>query len=94
MFIAKKREDVGLQKEIDSLLDAMSSMPKDSVDYQKMVEQLVKLYSLKEDNSKSRLSKDTLAIVGGNLTGILIIVLVEQKSVITSVAKNFLLKAH
>lgn len=94
MFNAKKREDLGLQKEIDALLEAMSSTDRGSVDYHKMVDQLVKLYSLKEDTSKGRVSADTLAIVGGNLAGILTIVLAEKSSVITSVAKGFILKSR
>ena len=94
MFNANKREDFGLQKEIDALLEAMSSIDRGSVDYAKMVDQLVKLYSLKEDNSKTRISADTLAIVGGNLAGILTIVLAEKSSVITSVAKGFILKSR
>lgn len=94
MFNAKKHEDTGLQKVIDELLESMTDVDKASVEYAAKVDQLVKLYSLKEDKTKSRVSADTLAIVGGNLAGILTIVLAEKSSVITSVAKGFILKAR
>lgn len=93
MFNAKKTEDTGLQKIIDQHLEAMT-IETDTVEYARKVDQLTKLYSLKEDKSKSKLSADTLAIVAGNLAGIVIIVAAEKSSVLTSVAKNFILKAR
>lgn len=94
MFITRKSEDLGLQKEIDSLLEVMSTTDKDSVDYAKMVDQLAKLYSLKEKSSDKRISPDTLAIVAGNLVGILMIVGHEKAHVVTSKALGFILKAR
>lgn len=86
-------EDAGLQKVIDSHVEAMANASSDE-QYQKMMNQYIQLITLQKQNASKPLSKDTMAIVAGNLAGILTIVLVEQKSVITSVARNFILRAH
>lgn len=92
MFNRNKNADTGLQTVIDAHIASMADV--NDPEYAVKVDQLTKLYSLKEDNSKSKLSADTLAIVAGNLAGILTIVLAEKSSVITSVGKNFILKAR
>lgn len=94
MFINRKEEDPGLTKVIDSHLASMSNEDPGSVEYARKVEQLVKLYSLKEANSKRKVSADTLAIVAGNLAGILMIVGHEKAHVVTSKALGFILKAR
>lgn len=95
MFIKKtSHEDWALQKEIDALLLDMYNEDKGSKEYLTKVDQLVKLYSLKEDKSKNRVSADTLAIVAGNLAGILMIVGHEKAHVVTSKALGFILKAR
>lgn len=86
--------DQALQKEIDALLASMLDDDKGSKEYLTKVDQLVKLYSLKEDTSKKRVSPDTLAIVLGNIAGIFVIVAAEKQSVITSKALSFILKAR
>jgi hypothetical protein len=92
MFNRNKHEDTGLQTVIDAHIASMTDA--NDPEYPAKVDQLAKLYSLKEDTSKSKLSADTAAIVAGNLLGILTIVLAEKSSVITSVGKNFILKAR
>ncbi|HET9785578.1 MAG TPA: hypothetical protein VFP47_00505 [Pyrinomonadaceae bacterium] len=94
MFITRKSEDQGLQKVIDAHLDSMVDEDPGSVEYARKVEQLTKLYSLKEKTSERRVSPDTLAIVAGNLAGILLIVGHEKAHVVTSKALGFILKAR
>lgn len=87
---------VGLNEAINSLLEEMSHLNGDSEEYAKMVEQLKTLYSLKEVDQKvdswKRVSADTLAIVGGNILGIVMIVGHERASVLTSKALTLLTK--
>lgn len=86
----------GVTEAITALLDEMSGHQGDSVEYAKMVDQLTKLYALKEIDHKvdapRRVSMDTLAVVGGNILGILMIVGHERTSVLTSKALTLLTK--
>lgn len=90
MIIKRKNDDQGLQNLIDQHVASMTN-EQDSVEYARKVDQLTKLYSLKDN--KSRVSADTLAIVAGNLAGILLIVGHEKAHVVTSKALGFILKA-
>lgn len=87
-------EDPALQAEIDALLSDMSNADRSSKEYLTMTDQLVKLYGLKDDKSKRRVSADTLAVVAGNLAGILLIVGHEKAHVVTSKALGFVMKAR
>lgn len=88
----------GVAEAITSLLEDMSGLNSDSPEYAKMVDQLTKLYALKEIDAKidhpRRVSADTLAIVGGNILGIVMIVGHERASVLTSKALTFLTKVR
>lgn len=93
MFTPKSTtEESGLQKAIDEILREMSQHSSDTEEYAKMADQLTKLYSLKEVDSKRRVSPDTLATVAANLLGIILIVGHERIHVVTSKALNFVLK--
>jgi hypothetical protein len=61
--------------------------------YAFIADQLVKLYKLKEIDSKRRVSPDMLVGVGANVFGILSILGYEKFGVITSKAFNILMKA-
>lgn len=90
MNLFQSNETSGLQKAIDDILSEMSSVPADSDDYAKMADQLVKLYNLKEVDSKRKISRDTLAVVIGNIVGIMWIARFERENVLTSKALMFL----
>lgn len=62
-------------------------------EYDTKLDQLTKLYAMKAQIPSRRLSADTLATVGANLAGILIIVGHERAHVVTSKALNFIMKA-
>jgi ribosomal protein S25 len=92
MFLKDPDEKSGLQKAIDDLLVEMEKINKDSDEYAKMADQLVKLYNLKEVDSKRKVSPDTLATVLGNLIGIALIIRHERENVLTSKALTFVQK--
>lgn len=95
MFTAKTpREASNLEKAIDTLLTQMSVVSCDSDEYAKMVVSLDKLYKLKEIDAPKRVSPDTLALIGGNIAGILLIIGHEKVNVITTKALGFVLKAR
>lgn len=87
-----KAEKTGLDLVIDKLLKEIADQDFYSEEYTTMVDQLVKLYSLKDNQSNKRVSKDTLVIVAGNLVGIVLIVGYERAHVVTSKALNFVQK--
>ena len=58
-------------------------------DYAKIVKQISKLNAIKEKDKTDRLSKDTIALVLGNIVGILLITNHEQLHVVTSKALPF-----
>lgn len=93
MFPAKSSDnDSALEQAIDGLFQELSLRQSDSEEYSTMVDQLTKLYKLKEINAPKPLSPDTLAIVVGNLVGIVLIVGHERMHLITSKALNFVLR--
>lgn len=79
-----------LDEEIDRLLSNMSEKDASTLEYSKMADQLVKLYSLKPKSK--RVSADTLAVVLGNLVVTAIIVGYERAHIMTTRAGNFTLK--
>lgn len=94
MFLAKKNEISPLDKTIDDLHNLMRNYLPESDNYAICVDQLTKLYAIKENTSSKRVSADTLAVVIGNLAGILVIVGHEKAHVVTSKALNFVMKAR
>lgn len=70
--------------QIDAVLDEMLRIGPDNEEYPKMLENLERLYKIKEGDRRDPVSKDTIALVLGNLLGIMVIVAYEQRHVITS----------
>ncbi len=94
MFKKTIEEDTALDGEINRLLNDMAIQERSSKEYQVMTDQLVKLYALKPKKPETRVSPDTLALVLGNLAGILVLVSHEKAHVVTSKALSFILKAR
>lgn len=69
-------------------MNDMKSMDGDSEEYVTCMNRLERLYKLKEKNAPRRINPDTWLIVGGNLAGILIIVVYEHGHVIASKAMS------
>ncbi len=91
MFTKKMNEPTGLEKAIDSVLSEMEALNSDDAEYAKMVDQLEKLYKIRNNNT-NRVSPDTLAIIAGNIAGILLIIHHEKANVVTSKAMSFVMK--
>lgn len=90
MFPKKSPEPTGLEKAIDSLLNEMAALNGDDAEYAKMADQLEKLYKLKAIDKPEKVSPDTLALIAGNLAGIIMIVGYERANVVTSKALGFI----
>lgn len=95
MFAPKSpnTNDVGLEKAIDNLLAELNGFTAETEEYAKITDQLTKLYALKPEKPE-RVSKDTLAVVIGNILGIVMIVGHERAHVVTSKALSFVLKTR
>jgi hypothetical protein len=85
----KKTEPTALDNEIERLLKVMEKMGPLDNKYADVADQLVKLYKLKEVDSKKRVSPDTLAAAATNIAGILLILNFEHAHVMTSKALGF-----
>lgn len=85
----KSEIDAKLDEEIIMVLDMLNSIPKTDDDYPTLVDQLSKLYELRH---KSRISKETLATIAANLTGIIVILSHERAHVIASKAFSLVKK--
>ncbi len=89
MFINRPVKKTKLDETIDNLLDGLAGYTAEEESYATMVDQLTKLYAIKSEEKTDRLSKDTLALVAGNLFGILLIVGHERAHVVVSKALPF-----
>lgn len=70
--------------EIDAVLDKMHAIGVDSEEYPTLMTYLERLHEIKAKVRRDPVSRDTIALVAGNLLGILLIVAYEQKHVMTS----------
>lgn len=77
---------------IEDILSRMQQLGVTSEEYPKLMTLLERLYKLKKTQNREPLSRDTIAMVGGNLMGILLIVAYEQKHVMTSKGFNHLIR--
>jgi hypothetical protein len=76
---------------IVKVLEAMQTYDQGDAEFATALENLERLTKLKEaEKQKSRVSPDTIAIVAGNLVGILVMVGYEQSHVMTSKALGLL----
>lgn len=73
-----------IDAQIECTLDQMHNLGVTSEEYPAMMTLLERLYELKAKERRQPVSRDTIALVAGNLLGILLIVAYEQKHVMTS----------
>lgn len=92
MFARKKQDPSRLTQAIDAIFDDMAGFTSDADEYEAMTDQLKKLYKLKAIDKPEHVCPDTLAIIAGNLIGIILILGYEQKNVITTKALMFVQK--
>lgn len=86
------RKDKTYDEPINAVLEEMKMYGPDTPEFQAALEQLERLNRMKAESQKSVVSADTAAIVLGNIVGILIIVGYERGHVVTTRAKDFVLK--
>lgn len=94
MQFPRPKEPSGLDQAIEQILAEMAGYNSDDDEYDKMTHQLEKLYAIKAINRPERVSRDTLAMIAGNITVALIVVAYEQKSIVTSRVGQFLMKVR
>ncbi len=93
MFGVFKGDEPSIYDEpIKQILANMDEYGPDSPEYTTLMNHLEGLVRIRAEHRPKRISPDTMAIVAGNLMGILIIVAYEQKHVMTSKAMGFILK--
>lgn len=88
----RTQEKTLLDQTIDNALLDLNRHEISSDEYAKILERVIMLSQLRKGEKSSPLSKDTLATVGANLLGILMIIKHEHVNVVTSRAMNLLLK--
>jgi hypothetical protein len=76
-------QNPALDAQIDAVLDEMQKIGVKNEKYAEMMTYLERLYELKAPERRKPISLDTMAIVAGNLLGILTIVAYEQKHIMT-----------
>ena len=91
MFQKPESED-RIEAAINRVLLEMQTTSPDSVKYGTLVSRLTELHSLKANNAKSKLSKETMLTVGANITGILLILYFERVEIVGSKALTFVKK--
>lgn len=87
-----KRPPTKLDEAIDTALAELATLKTTDADYNKTLDRVKELYALKEKNSPKRVSPDTMAVVLGNLAGIIWITQYERLHVVASKALGFVLK--
>jgi Golgi nucleoside diphosphatase len=85
-------EKTGLEKKIDDVLREMDGVSADTVEFEKMTDQLVKLHAMKTQESRPRVSPDVKATIAANLAGIVMVVAHERVHIITTKALGFVKK--
>lgn len=73
-----------LDTETARIRELMSRADPQSPEYMTLMTHLERLTTLRTENRPERVSRDTIALIAGNLMGILIIVAYEQKHVVKS----------
>lgn len=89
-----KKEKTMLEEEIDAVLLSMKDMYVDSDEYEVALNHLSKLHEMNSKEKKWNVSPDTMAVVAGNLLGIMLILKHEELNIITSKAMGFVIKGR
>jgi len=91
--INRRNEHAKYDEPIDKVLDELREYSVDASEFAAAMDYLDRLTKMKVLTSQDRVSPDTMAMVLGNLFGILVIVAYEQRHVMTSKAMGFILRA-
>lgn len=96
MKINKRDRRTNLEKQIDRLVNELSHMEVTDEAYSKKLGIVERLEELRGDQQKAKqsISPDTIAIVAGNLLGIILILNYEKIGVVTSKALGFVIRGR
>jgi len=81
-----------LDTSLDSALAALNGYSPTTKEYEKTLETVRALHKMKQEDKLPRVSPDTIAIVFGNLLGIVMILKHERADIVTSKALGFVMK--
>ena len=94
MKVTKWGKMTNLEREIDSVLTAMSGVKPETKEYTAIATNLAKLYEAKGNDKKKGVSADTIAVVLGNLLGLIVIMNYEKANILTTKALGFIMKGR
>lgn len=83
-FFSNDDSTTPVDSQLDAVLSAMDEKGVDSEEYPTLLSYMERLNKVKTEVSHSPVSRDTIALIIGNLFGILLIVAYEQKHVMMS----------
>jgi hypothetical protein len=83
-YFLRTEKTIPIEKQIDAVLEEMTTVGVKSDEYPKLMSNLERLNDIKAKERREPLTYDTIALIAGNLMGILLIVAYEQKHVMTS----------
>lgn len=83
-----------LDEPIADVLTNMNKHGEETEEYNRSIDHLERLMKMKTEERRDRVSPDTMAIVGGNLLGILIMVAYEQRHVIGDKTMRMILQTR
>ena len=92
VILKKNPQPTALENHIALLEKELHNHKPYSDEYAKISDQLVKLNKIKDAQRRDRVTYDTLALIGGNLAGILLIMSYERVHVVTTKAFSFTMK--
>lgn len=85
-----EKKETTLDEAIERLDVEIGNTEPDADIYDKLIVRRERLTKIRDNENRRRVSPDTVAIVAGNLLGILIIVGYERAHVLTSKGLNFI----
>lgn len=94
MKLPWKKDHPSINDEIERILAKMAITPVDSNEYRKLIVRVDRLFKMETQKRRDPVSRDMMLQVAGNLMGILVIVVFEQKNTITSKAFGEILRAR
>jgi len=89
-----EEKPTALDVAIQTALEKLNDLNPGTKEYSVHLDQIAKLMLFKEKTTPKRVSPDTVAIVAGNLAGILMIVSYERVHIVTSKALGFVIKSR
>lgn len=92
-MFSRKSEPDAIDLLIEGATQALLKSELGSEEYHRLLDKVIKLHDIKErTSSKTSWDKSTLATIGGNLLGLLMIIKHESVNVISQKALSFLIK--